>query len=119
MKKLALLTALLTVPAMAAEGFREALVIDASVAMQTTAAGVEAYSVPMNQITVRIDDMIVTGAYATWSMSGKNAAGAFVIGDTIQVKFSGRRNQKLVVQVPGGSTVTAEVTRRERAESAQ
>lgn len=113
-RQLVLLAALAASPAMAEEAFRDAIVVNAGVSIETLAAGEQAYSVPMNQITVRIDGMIVTAAYATWSTTGKNAAGAFIIGDTMQVKFGGRRGQKLIVQVPGGSTVTADVIRRER-----
>ena len=118
MKSLLLLGALgfvTTTVAQEPDDFRPAVVVDAVASVETVATGIEAYSYPANQIAVLIDGMIVTATYATWSTSGKNAAGAFIVGDTVLVKFDGRRNQKLIVQVPGGSTVRAEVIRRERA----
>jgi hypothetical protein len=116
----ALLFAALAVTSTAgAENFRDAVVVDAGAYTETGGAvliGNVAYpaTANMNAITVQIDGMLVTAVYETWVANGKNAAGAFVIGNTVQARLSGKRSQWLEVRVPGGSVVKASVTRRER-----
>lgn len=113
MKTLVLLVALLAAPAMAAEEFRDAIVVNSGIkpsgsAMVLPGGVIAAENV--HSVTVQIDGMLITGAWSP--MFGKNSAGQFIVGDVVKARFVG--HDKLQVQVPGGDAVRTSIVKRER-----
>jgi hypothetical protein len=61
-----------------------------------------------NTVVVQIDDMLVRALYCT--LGGRRAAD-LVIGDSVDAAIDGR---KLIIRLPDGKTVKADIVRRER-----
>jgi hypothetical protein len=91
--------ALLTLAApftMAQEDFRDAVILEAVAYRENTGA------------------MIMPGAFPTVANThGRNSAANLIIGQTVKAALGGRGNRKLVVQIPDGGEIRADVVRRE------
>jgi hypothetical protein len=69
----------------------------------------------MNEVTVQIGEFFITAAYKTTFKNGPNSAGNFIVGQAVQARLDGRREKKLIVRMPGGEEIHADVVRREMA----
>lgn len=115
----------LTAPtiSMADEEFRDATVLNAGAYRETDGAVIMPGAWPMvastkanmNSITVELDGVAITATYETVFKNGKNSAANLVIGQAVRAKLGGRGNRKLIVQIPDGGEVRADVVRRELA----
>ena len=98
-----------TVGAHGADGFQPAAILDASTHVETFGTVV----MPVNTVTLRLGDLVVTADYYTALKNGPNVASALVVGDTVQAKLDGK---KLLLVLPNGKKISADITRRARAD---
>jgi len=107
----------------AEEDFRTGIVLDAGAYRETDGAVIMPGAWPMvastkanmNSITIELDGVAITATYETVFKNGKNTAANLIIGQTVRAKLGGRGNRKLIVQIPDGGEVRADVVRRELA----
>lgn len=113
---------LLALAAHAEEAFQTAIVLDAS-AYRENAGGVAvplgnaavwgATKENLNMIKLQLGDIAITATYKTVFKNGKNSAGSLIIGQTVQAQVGGRGDRKLIVRIPNGGEIDADIVRRE------